>query len=89
MFELEMGPESDPFLFSKILNVIRALQLTGIGMNPGKLENIRNNLNPILSDKEIIEILMLLVQRELAITEESSESYFITEQGRKLLVIGV
>jgi predicted transcriptional regulator len=87
--ETDLAPELNPALFSNIINVLKALQISGVGAHAGKLEKIHDSVNPVLTAQEVIEILDVLVNHGLAICEVESGAYFITEQGRRVLMIGV
>jgi len=87
--ETDLSIELDARLFSNVNNVLKALQVSGIGANAGKLEKIQDNLNPVLAAQEVMRILSILVNHGLAIHESESQTYFITEQGKRVLAIGV
>lgn len=80
---------SNPNLFSNIINVLNAVQVSSIGVNPGRFSCIQNNVNPILSEREIVEILNILLENELVVCEEEMRCYFLTDQGRRVIAIGI
>jgi len=80
---------SDADLFPLLTNVLRAIQLSAVGLKLGTVDRLRDHLNPILDVQEVKGILEILVDRGLAVLEEESKSYFITDDGRRVLVIGI
>ncbi len=89
MEEPKYFPPADPNLYSKLTNVLRAIELSTIGLKPGTVNRIRDSLSPLLDEKEVIHILEISLKLGLAIVDEDSKGYFITDDGRRVLVIGI
>ena len=85
----EHSPINESNNFSSITNVSRAIQLAAVGVNPGTIDKIRNSLNPAINENEVVEILNILIDGGLVILDAESKSYFITDDGRRVMTIGI
>ena len=85
----EHSPINESNNFSSITNVLRAIQLAAVGVNPGTIDKIRNSLNPAINENEVVEILNILIDGGLVILDAESKSYFITDDGRRVMTIGI
>jgi predicted transcriptional regulator len=86
--EQERSQSKTDYPYDVITNVLKAVQLSAVGSRPATIDLVISHLNPAIERDNLQPILKFLVDEGLTVLEEKSQDYYITDGGRRLLIIG-